>query len=181
MGAETITQGGTQQDSLFSCQAQIYHSLTHEGAKRFFRLFDHGAIFLLIAGTYTPVCVIALTASWRWALLGFVWGLAVVGILFKVAFMKAPRWLTVGLYMSLGWVGLIGLPGLLNALPPAGLGWLLAGGLLYSGGAVVYGTRRLNLWPGVFGFHEVWHVFVTAASVAHFVFIAAYVAPLGLR
>jgi hemolysin III len=145
------------------------------------RKLDHTAIYLLIAGTYTPVCAIVLSGAWRWGLLVFIWSLAAAGIAFKLVYIKLPRWITVLIYMAMGWVGVLAFGPLFAALPPAAIGWLAAGGVLYSLGAVVYATRRLDFWPGVFGFHEVWHLFVTAASAAHFVFVLAYVVPAGLR
>src|SRR5436190_2427202 len=141
------------------------------------RRLDHVAIFLLIAGTYTPVCVIVFTGVWRSAILTAIWSIAAVGILFKLVFIKAPTWLSVGIYVLMGWLGFLGFAQLIQALPLAGLGWLVGGGLLYTSGAVIYATRRPNFFPGVFGFHEVWHLFVTAASAAHYVFILGYVLP----
>lgn len=145
------------------------------------RKLDHTAIFLLIAGTYTPVCAIVLTGTWRWGLLAVIWALAVIGITFRLFYMRGPRWMSVVIYMGMGWVGVLGFGQLFAALPAAGIGWLLAGGLLYSLGAVIYATRRFDFYPGVFGFHEVWHLFVSAASAAHFIFVLAYVVPAGLR
>ena len=146
------------------------------------RKLDHTAIFLFIAGTYTPVCVIALTGSWRWGLLIAVWSVAAVGILFKFAFIRhAPRWLSVVIYLLMGWLGVIGAAQLVRAVPLAGLAWLAVGGLLYTGGALVYATKRLDFLPGVFGFHEIWHLFVSAASAAHYIFILGYVLPAAAR
>jgi len=106
-----------------------------------------------------------------------VWTIAAAGILFKLFFIKAPTWLSVGIYVVMGWLGFLGVAQLIQALPLAGLGWLVGGGLLYTSGAVIYATRRPDFFPGVFGFHEVWHLFVTAASAAHYVFILGYVLP----
>jgi hemolysin III len=160
----------------------VYHLVkTTPERTLFLRKLDHTAIFLLIAGTYTPVCVLVLSGAWRWGLLAVIWTLAAVGIYFKLAFMRAPRWLSVVIYMAMGWVGVVGIGQLLAALSPEALGWLAAGGLLYSIGAVIYATRRPDFFPGVFGFHEVWHLFVSAASAAHFVFVLGYVVPAGLR
>ncbi|HUF37015.1 MAG TPA: hemolysin III family protein [Anaerolineales bacterium] len=142
------------------------------------RKLDHVAIYLFIAGTYTPVCVIVLTGAWRWGMLGGIWLLAFAGILVKLVSMKSPRWLTVAIYLGMGWLGVVGVRELLAALPLPAMWWLLAGGLLYSAGAVVYVTRRPDFVPGVFGFHEVWHIFVSAAGAAHYVFVLGYVAPL---
>jgi hemolysin III len=141
------------------------------------RRLDHVAIFLLIAGTYTPIGVIVFTGVWRSAILIAIWSIAAAGILFKLFFIKAPTWLSVGIYVMMGWLGFLGFAQLIQALPLAGLGWLVGGGLLYTSGAVIYATRRPNFFPGVFGFHEVWHLFVSAASAAHYVFILGYVLP----
>ncbi len=162
--------------------SSLYHLVKTTPARELWlRKLDHVAIYLLIAGTYTPVCVIVLTGAWRWGLLLAIWSLAAVGIVFKLATMKTPRWLTVGLYLLMGWLGVVGFGPLLEALPLAGFGWLLAGGLLYSVGALVYATRRMNFVPGVFGFHEVWHIFVTAAGAAHYILMLGYIAPLAAR
>ena len=145
------------------------------------RKLDHVAIFLLIAGTYTPICVIVFTGTWRSAMLITIWSIAAIGVLFKLLFIKAPTWLSVGIYVVMGWLGFLGLAQLVQALPLTALGWLLGGGVLYTTGAIVYATRRPDFFPGVFGFHEVWHLFVTAASAAHYVFILGYVLPLAVR
>jgi hemolysin III len=142
---------------------------------------DGVAFLLFIAGTYTPPCFVVLTGAWRSAMLITIWSLAAAGILLKLIFIKAPRWVTVGIYLFMGWLGVIGIAQLLKGLPVAAVVWLLIGGLLYTGGAVVYGLKRPNFFPGVFGFHEIWHLFVTAASAAHYVFIAAYVLPVAWR
>jgi hemolysin III len=162
--------------------SSVYHLVRTTPARELWlRKLDHVAIYLLIAGTYTPVCVIVLSGAWRWGLLLGIWLLAAVGIVFKLATMRTPRWLTVALYLVMGWLGVVGFGPLLAALTPAGFGWLLAGGLLYSVGALVYATRRLDFLPGVFGFHEVWHLFVSAAGAAHYIFMLAYIAPLAAR
>lgn len=162
--------------------SSIYHLVKTSPARELWlRKLDHTSIFLFIAGTYTPVCVIVMTGAWGWGLLIAVWSLAALGILFKFAFMRAPRWLSVGIYLAMGWLGVIAIAQLTQALPFAAFVWLFVGGLLYTAGALVYATKRLNFFPGIFGFHEVWHLFVTAASAAHYVFIVAYVLPFALR
>jgi len=162
---------------LFAASSAYHLIKTTPYRESLLRRLDHVAIFLLIAGTYTPVCVIVFTGVWRSAILTAVWSIAAAGILFKLVFIKAPTWLSVAIYVLMGWLGVLGFAQLIQALPLAGLGWLLGGGLLYTSGAVIYATRRPNLFPGVFGFHEVWHLFVTAASAAHYVFILGYVLP----
>ncbi len=166
---------------MFSASSAYHLVKTSAARERLLRKLDHTAIFLLIAGTYTPVCVMVLTGGWRWGLLSAVWALALIGIAFKLFYIQAPRWLSVSLYMLMGWLGVVVFGQLVQALPWPAFAWLLAGGLLYTVGAVVYATRRPNFFPGTFGFHELWHVFVTAAGAAHFVFVLVYVAPVGLR
>ena len=135
-------------------------------------------IFVLIAGTYTPFCLLALDGAWRVALLGVIWGLALCGILLKLFWMEAPRWLSVALYLGMGWVGVIAAPALFLAVPTGGMTWVLGGGLLYTAGALIYGLKHPNLVPGVFGFHELWHLFVVAGSSCHFWAVLHYLAPL---
>lgn len=162
--------------------SSAYHLIKTSPARELWlRRLDHTAIFLLIAGTYTPVCLTVLTGAWRWGMLITIWSLAAIGVVFKLFFIKAPRWVSVIIYVAMGWLGTAGVVQLLQALPLAAVGWLLLGGLLYTGGAVVYGLKRPNLVPGVFGFHEIWHLFVTAASAAHYVFMLRYVLPFPAR
>ncbi len=132
------------------------------------RRLDHSAIYLLIAGTYTPFCVLAFTGFWRWGLLSIIWLLALAGILAKVWILDAPRWLTAGLYVGMGWISILAMRQMLAALPVASLGWLFAGGVIYTLGALVYATKKLDFRPGVFGFHEVWHLFVLLGAASHF-------------
>ena len=164
--------------ALYAASA-LYHllPLSPAGVARLRRL-DHMTIFVLIAGTYTPFCLLALDGGWRWGLLGLIWGLALCGVLLKLLWMDASRWLSVVLYLGMGWVAVIAAPALLRAVPPDGITWILAGGLVYSAGALIYGLKRPNLVPGTFGFHEVWHLFVIAGSACHFWAVLHYVAPL---
>lgn len=135
------------------------------------RKLDHSAIYLLIAGTYTPFCVMAFTGFWKWGLLAIIWGLAAAGIVAKVFFIHAPRWITAGVYVVMGWLSVFAVREMLIALPGAAIGWLFAGGVIYTLGAVVYITKRLDFVPGKFGFHEVWHLFVLLGALAHFIAI----------
>jgi hemolysin III len=135
-------------------------------------------IFVLIAGTYTPFCLLALDSGWRVGLLCVVWGLALCGIVFKLLWMSAPRWLSVALYLGMGWVAVIVAPALFQAVPPGGMALVLGGGLVYSVGAIVYGLRRPNPWPRALGFHELWHLFVVVGSACHFWAVLRYLAPL---
>jgi hemolysin III len=164
--------------ALYSASA-LYHllPLSPAGTARLRRL-DHMMIFVLIAGTYTPFCLLALEGAWRVGLLALVWSLAMCGILFKLFWMGAPRWLSVALYLGMGWVAVIAAPALFQAVPPRGMAWVLGGGLVYSLGAIVYGLRRPNPWPRVLGFHELWHLFVVVGSACHFWAVLRYLAPL---
>lgn len=147
---------------------------------RWLRIFDHAAIYLLIAGTYTPVTLVTLadvSPAWGWALFGVAWGFAGLGVVFKILWLGAPRWLSTTLYVGMGWMALVAIAPLVEALPWGGFAWLLAGGAFYSVGALVYARQRPNPWPNVFGYHEIWHLFVLAGSVCHFVLMLRYVLP----
>lgn len=146
----------------------IYHALPPSRAKQLFRVVDHVAIYLLIAGSYTPFTFGVLRGAWGWTLSGIVWSLAVVGILLKTTVgFRFPRLSTV-LYLTMGWVAVVAFKPLAAALPMAGLGWIVAGGLLYTGGVVFY-QRDYRMWH-----HTVWHLFVLAGSACHFVAVWRY-------
>lgn len=164
--------------SLYAASA-LYHLLpVSPPAVAMLRRLDHMTIFILIAGTYTPVCVLALEGVWRAVLLGLVWTLALCGVVLKLLWMDAPRWLSVGLYLAMGWVAVVAAPAIFRAIPAGGIAWILGGGLVYSAGALIYGLKRPNLVPGMFGFHELWHLFVLAGSACHFWGMLRYIAPL---
>jgi hemolysin III len=164
--------------ALYAASA-LYHllPLSPRGTARLRRL-DHMMIFVLIAGTYTPFCLLALEGGWRVGLLGLIWGLALCGVLLKLFWMGAPRWLSVALYLGMGWIALVAAPALFRVMPAGGMAWVLAGALVYSAGALIYGLKRPNPVPGVFGFHELWHLFVMAGSACHFWAVLGYIAPL---
>ena len=164
--------------ALYTASA-LYHllPLSPPGVARLRRV-DHMMIFVLIAGTYTPFCLLALESARRVGLLSVIWGMAFCGVLLKYLWMGAPRWLSVALYLGMGWTAVVAAPPLSQALPSRGVAWVLGGGLVYSAGAIIYGLRRPNPMPGVFGFHEVWHLFVLVGSACHFWAVLRYVAPL---
>ena len=154
---------------LFSASATYHMVQVKDKALEIFRKVDHAAIYCLIAGTYTPFCVNAFSGFWKWGMLSIIWSLAIIGILIKVFIIRSPRWLNAGIYVAMGWL-CVGASGqLLAALPAWVLTWLIIGGVTYTLGAVVYSTKLFNFKPGVFGFHEVWHIFVLLAAAAHFV------------
>jgi hemolysin III len=141
------------------------------------RRLDHAMIFILIAGTYTPLGLLVLNTAWWISMLSVVWGLAGAGIIMKLAWPGAPRWLSVLIYATIGWLALITAPQLVSLLTAGPLALLLLGGLLYTLGGVVYAVGRPNPYPRVFGYHEVFHVLVIAGSVVHFSLVAIYVLP----
>jgi hemolysin III len=160
---------------MFSASATYHMVRVKEKALEAFRKFDHAAIYLLIAGTYTPFCINAFSGFWKWGLLSLVWSLAAIGIVVKMFIIRAPRWLNAGIYILMGWLSVVGAGQMLEVLPAWVLVWLLTGGVIYTLGAVVYITKIFNFIPGVFGFHEVWHIFVLLAAVAHFIAVLGVV------
>jgi hemolysin III len=135
---------------------------------------DHSMIFVLIAGTYTPFCLLALGLAWGIVMLSVVWSLAALGILLKVLWPSAPRWLGVALYLAVGWLAIVAAAEIVDNLDLAALATLLLGGVLYSIGGIIYALKRPDPFPNVFGFHEVFHVFVIAGSVVHFTLVALF-------
>ncbi len=162
--------------SLFAASG-VYH-MAQAGPKVMLTLrkLDHSAIYLLIAGTYTPICYHFFDGFWRWGMLAVIWSLALVGVLVKLFVIKAPRWVTAGVYLAMGWLCLAAVGEMLRSMPPGALAWLVAGGLAYTLGAVIYITKKMNFKPGVFGFHEVWHIFVILGALAHYISVLVYVA-----
>ena len=148
----------------------LYHALPPTRAKRVFQVLDHGAIFLLIAGTYTPFTLGVLRGAWGWSLLGFVWSLALVGVIFKaVAGVRHPKF-SLGLYLAMGWVVLIAVKPLWLVMPAAGLFWLAAGGIAYTAGVAFFAADHVRYS------HFVWHLFVLAGTACHFIAVLRYAA-----
>ena len=148
----------------------LYHSLTHEGAKHFFRLFDHSSIFLLIAGTYTPFALGVLRGPWGWTLLTVVWILAVIGIVTKAVFGLRHFWISMTLYLLMGWLAVVAVKPIFLLVPLPGILLILAGGLAYTGGLAFLAARRMR-----YG-HFIWHLFVIAGTTCHFFAVLWYAA-----
>jgi len=142
------------------------------------RRFDHISISLLIAGTYTPICLVALRGRLGAIVCWVVWGLAAAVILTDVFWLEAPRGIKTALYVALGWVAIWVLVPLERAVGWAGMAWMLAGGVVYSAGALLYALKRPDPWPRVIGFHGIWHLFVLGGSVCFVVMVWRYVMPL---
>lgn len=165
----SLTIYGISLIAMFSASATYHMVRVKEKALEIFRKIDHSAIYLLIAGTYTPFCVNAFSGFWKWGMLSLIWSLAFIGISVKIFVIRAPRWLNAGIYIIMGWLSVAAAGQMLAALPAWVFTWLIVGGVVYTLGAVVYITKIFNFVPGVFGFHEVWHIFVLVAAIAHFV------------
>ncbi len=157
----------------------LYHLLPlGEKGVRILRKLDHMMIFVLIAGTYTPICLIPLRGAWGWSLFGSIWGVAVAGIVMKIVWLNAPRWLYTSIYIAMGWMVVVAFLPLISSIPFGGLMWLAAGGAFYSIGAVIYAVKRPNICKW-FGFHEIFHLFVMAGSISHFWLMFRYILGLG--
>jgi hemolysin III len=165
--------------ALFGVSA-LYHRVTWTtAARRRMRRLDHAMIFLLIAGTYTPVGLLVLHGTLATVVLAVVWGGALAGIVLELAWTTAPRWLGGTVYLALGWVAVVAMPQLFARLGMTGGLLLVAGGLVYSAGAAVYALRRPDPVPLVFGYHEVFHLLVIGGVAAHFLAISRYALPTG--
>ncbi len=159
---------GTTLITLYAAST-LYHGVQRPGAKRRLRVFDHCAIYLLIAGTYTPFTLVSLRGGWGWTLFGLVWGLAVAGIVFKVFFTGKLNALSTAVYVLMGWVCVIAIGPMLQMVPRAALLWLLAGGIVYTAGTIFYHNRRVPYS------HALWHVFVVLGSACHYLAISRYI------
>lgn len=162
-------------DGVFACTmvllylaSTLYHALSQSKAKRVFRMLDHGAIFLLIAGTYTPFTLGVLRGAWGWTLLALVWSLAIFGVIVKVVGGIRRPYLSTGLYLTMGWLILIAVRPLWSRMPLPGILWLLAGGLAYTGGVVFYAAKQVRYN------HFVWHLFVIVGTTCHFFAVLRY-------
>lgn len=159
--------------------SSLYHLLNlGETGTRVFKKFDHIMIYVLIASSYTPICLGPIRGPWGWSIFGVVWGLAVLGIILTAVWIKAPRWLTTSIYLAMGWlVVIMAYPFIttfkeLNALPS--VLWLLLGGIFYTIGGVIYGLKKAPFTTKHFGFHEIFHIFVMLGSFCQFWFIFRY-------
>lgn len=162
--------------AMFSASATYHLAKVKPATLQVLRKLDHSAIFLLIAGTYTPFCVNAFTGFFRWGLLALIWAIAVIGILLKVFVPQMPRWMHTLPYIIMGWLCILAAPQMSSVLPPAATTWLIIGGVTYTLGALVYAMKLFNFFPGKFGFHEVWHIFVLLGALAHFISVMALLA-----
>ena len=155
--------------------SSLYHGVPASAARTaVLRKVDHAAIYVLIAGSYTPVLFVGLGGAWRIATLAAIWGAALAGVMLTIWFVHAPRWVSATVYIAMGWFAVVPAFKLVPTLPPVVTLLIAAGGVLYTLGAVVYATRKLDILPRRFGFHEIFHVFVLAGATAQFVGIAGF-------
>lgn len=172
--------------SIFMCSmillyaaSTIYHTLDiSPKVNKMLRKLDHMMIFILIAGTYTPVCMVVLGDKTGWNLLALVWGIAAAGILIKAFWITCPKWFSSILYIAMGWVCILAFTRIIHALPRAGFGWLLAGGIIYTAGGIIYALKLplFNARHKYFGSHEIFHLFVMGGSFCHYVMMYCFVA-----
>lgn len=157
---------------MYSASA-LYHVFRRPNLKKIFKVIDHSSIYLLIAGTYTPVVLVVLAGGWGWSLFGVIWGFALIGLIFKLFATGKFEVVSTVAYVCMGWLAIIAIKPLYDALPGAGFAWLLAGGISYTLGVIFYAWDQLR-----FG-HAIWHLFVLGGSVCHFFLILWYVVPAG--
>ena len=164
---------------LLYAASTTYHTFDlSERANTILKKIDHMMIFVLIAGSYTPICLITLKGRTGIILLSLVWGIAIVGIILKAFWVYCPKWVSSVLYIGMGWTCVLAFTQILNALSPAAFGWLLAGGIIYTIGGIIYALKLpiFNSKHKSFGSHEVFHLFVMGGSICHFIFMYLYVA-----
>ena len=163
---------------LLYCISTLYHALGVNRAKKVFQVLDHCTIYLLIAGSYTPVCLTALRGPWGWSMFGIIWALAIAGLVMTLVWINCPRWLTSTVYIAMGWLAVVAIYPLYLSLGISGVAWLLSGGILYTIGGVLYALK----WPARdnprFGCHEIFHVFIVLGSVAHYMMVYHVLLPL---
>lgn len=166
--------------TLYTASTLLHALKVNPKAQKRLRIFDHAAIFLLIAGSYTPITLVTLRQGngiWGWSLFAAAWAIAILGVGFKIFWIHAPRWLSTAIYLLMGWLVVVAIVPITQLLPAGGMLWLALGGAFYSVGAVIYALKRPDFFPGVFGYHELWHLFVLAGSACHFVMMLLYVLP----
>lgn len=149
----------------------LYHAVISPRVKRALRIFDHSAIYLLIAGTYTPFLLVSLRGPWGWSLFGVIWGLALAGVLFKFWFVERFVILSTAVYIAMGWLVVIAAKPVITHVPFTTLIWLLAGGLAYTGGVIFFAAKRIPYS------HAIWHLFVLAGSICHYFAVLSAVIP----
>jgi len=154
---------------LLYTSSTIFHGLPVKAkTQKLFQKMDHAMIYVLIAGTYTPICLLVLDGSWKWGFFITVWTIAVLGMIKKFLCIGTPGWLSIFLYLGMGWMAVLLFPTLMERMPLAFIGWIILGVLSYTFGALIYGFEKPNPIPNWFGHHEIWHLFVMLGTFSHF-------------
>lgn len=162
--------------------SSLYHALKTTPRKELvLRKIDHMMIYILIAGSYTPVFYYGLSGSWRWVMLLSVWILAIVGVILKIWFINAPRYVSTAFYVTLGWIALVPIVQLIHNLPLGALILMVCGGVMYTVGAVIYAAKIFRLPRIHLGFHEIFHIFIAGGTLLHFLMVLIYLVPMPVR
>ena len=156
---------------IFTCSSIYHGQKKEEDNTNPWRRLDHIAIFFMIAGTYTPISYIYLEGYWRWGIIAAQWLLVAIGLVFKLVYIEGPRWLTAVIYVLMGWMALIALNQLILTMPVNSLYLLFAGGFAYTLGALIYAIKKPNPFPGIFGFHEIFHLLIICGAVLHYLMV----------
>lgn len=160
--------------------SSLYHALpVKEKTLLLLKKLDHSMIFVLMAGTYTPICLIVLEGAWKWGFFSMVWAITIGGIIKKIYWINAPRWLSITVYLTFGWMAVFLFPVLLKKLPLAFMVWIAIGGFAYTVGAIIFYLKKPNPIPNWFGSHEIWHLFVLVGTFSHFWAIYQYLPTYG--
>lgn len=171
----SVTIFGLSMILLYTASATYHMVISRDSIIAFLRKIDHSMIFVLIAGTYAPFCLISLNGAAGWTLFGIITLAAVCGILFKMIWFRSPRWLSTSIYIIMGWMVIFVVSPLSSILNPGGIFWLVAGGILYTIGGVIYALKPDFLRSKHLGFHEIFHIFIMLGSLAHFFSVYFYV------
>ncbi|KJR45039.1 hemolysin III [Desulfosporosinus sp. I2] len=174
----TMTIYGVSMIMLYGASSLYHWVKTTPQKELILKKVDHIAIYFLIAGSYTPVFYYGLEGAWRWAMLATVWILAIIGMALKIWFIHAPRYVSSAFYVSLGWIALVPFLQLIKNLPMGAIILMAVGGAVYTMGAVIYATKIFDFFPKRFGFHEVFHLFIGAGSIVHYLMVLIYIVPM---
>ena len=174
----TMTIYGLSMIMLYGASSVYHWVQTTPQRELLLKRIDHIAIYFLIAGSYTPVFYYGLEGAWRWTMLTAVWILAIIGMALKIWFIHAPRYISATFYVSLGWIALVPFLQLIQHLPIGAMILMAVGGVVYTLGAIIYATKIFDFFPRRFGFHEIFHLFIAAGSIVHFIMIFIYIVPI---
>ncbi len=174
----TMTIYGLSMIALYGASSVYHWVRTTPQKELILKKVDHIAIYFLIAGSYTPVFYYGLDGAWRWTMLIAVWTLAIIGMALKLWFIHAPRYVSSAFYVSLGWIALVPFLQLIKHLQMGAIILMAVGGVVYTIGAIIYATKIFDFFPKRFGFHEIFHLFIAAGSIVHFIMILIYIVPM---